>query len=93
MLEGGERPSEFSGQRKSPEEIVELIFKVLPTESFKNTSHISRQMESSWATIDSYLRLVWRIQRGPRLIANAEGSSNRLLWKKEYGKMPEKVVT
>ena len=91
MLEDESQVSGFSGKRRTPEEIIETIFKALPTESFKNISHIAELTESSWITIDKYLRLIWRIQRGPRLIANQAGRTNSFVWKKEYGSLPERV--
>jgi len=86
-MEEGEK----SVARMAPDEIIEAIFKAVPTERFTNVSEISSKVGCSWASAKKYLDLVWRIQKGPRMIPNFV-SRRQIIWKKEYGNLPDEVV-
>jgi len=53
--------------RKSPEEIIDSIFEVLPVRSLITVDEIAKKINSNWNTVDGYLRLIQRVQEQPKV--------------------------
>lgn len=62
-----------SGKRRSPEEIIDAFFDVLPVNSQNPLSVVARKAGLDWKTAARYCKLILHIQSKPKLIEGKVG--------------------
>lgn len=74
-----------TGTRKSPEEVIKSIIHQL-NRNPKFTDQIAKEIGSSWATAQKYLRLIVWIQSCPKISRIPIGKKET--WRREWGRIP-----
>lgn len=84
--------SEKGSGRKSVEIIVESIFDEIPTINVISILQLSKAINCNWRTTKKWLNLIWRIQRAPKISALRQEGGKLIVWQKERGHIPEKLI-